>query len=965
MDAYKRMIISDILSKDNQQFVVPIYQREYKWTPAECIRIVKDILNCGNSGKEHFIGSIVYQYTKFNMADMKLYLVDGQQRLTTIMLITKALNLIAAELKEDDDNADYVFSKTKRILYIDADDKSRGFTLYPSENDRDVFNYIISSKKYDDVVNNTMIPKENYMLNNFTEAYSMLKKAIENGSDIKTSIYAGFLNLSVVEIIVDKDENAQVIFESINSLGVKLNNSELIQNYLLMSNENQEQLYIKYWKPMKNNLIGEKNMDIFVKHYLHMKLEYQINDDDIYKEYLKFAENYEIDGEIDREQLIEDLYKVAEIYEPFIKETPHYSDTTNKLMKEIRDMDQSTTYPFLMRVFLDYKAGVIDEKVLNKSINLIIVYVVRRLVCGVASGSMRSLMLNLYKRIFKVKENYNRYYESIYAFLNGLRTNDYLRTETETLEALVTFPLYRNNKLAAYLLNRIENGRYPNPYTEFVLSDKLSIEHIMPQTLTDDWIAMLGTEVADDVHRKYLNTLGNLSLSSRSKNSSMSNESFETKKEILIKENSKYVELNKGLEDIEVFNEDEILKREKRLAIIFSDKYSLPKVDIEGIKFDDTIEIICDGEVNPIYQGSEIISYKLLGKETPVTGFSQLIVSVAKQLYSNYPEVIRDLAAKHFNPWNSDSYDCIHYCYGENDKDSVVVEDIRVHLGYNARYCVQFCEAMMAECGLECDQLSVFLKKDSIKGTSGVAKSLRENIVRQAYEELASEGILAYSYENMPKSHTNIKCQVDELTNAINYTGANCGWDYDYFPYCCYLEYSLNSHELWISIRYVHDNNKFCQFLYDNQEMLGIKVDNFNAIYWHIKKYPLDYKRILDSEKPVEEMKSQLIPCVEDIKVLASKIAENYVPDTDNETSTRVANFQFSLCGIDIGEYIEYCDNPSIVAKVVDDKHVEYEGEVYSLTGLAKKLKNTSSAIAGPQFFKYNGQWLNDLRKFD
>lgn len=883
MDAYKRMIVSDILSKDNQQFVVPIYQREYKWTPAECIRIVKDIINCGNSGKEHFIGSIVYQYTKFNMADMKLYLVDGQQRLTTIMLITKALNLIASELKDDDDNADYVFSKTKRILYIDADDKSRGFSLYPSENDRDVFNYIISSKKYDDVVNSTMIPKENYMLNNFTEAYSMLKNAIESGADIKTSIYAGFLNLSVVEIIVDKDENAQVIFESINSLGVKLNNSELIQNYLLMSNENQEQLFIKYWKPMKNNLIGEKNMDVFVKHYLHMKLEYQINDGDIYKEYLKFAENFETDGEIDREKLIEDLYKVAEVYEPFLNETPHYSDSTNKLMKELRDMDQSTTYPFLMRVLLDYKAGIIDEKVLNKSINLIIVYVVRRLICGVASGSIRSLMLNLYKRIFKVKENYNRYYESIYAFLNSLRTNDYLRTENETLEALTTFPLYRNRKFAAYLLNRIENGRYPNPYTEFVLSDKLSVEHIMPQVLTDEWITMLGTEVAEEVHRKYLNTLGNLSLSSRSKNSSMSNESFETKIEILTKGNSKYTELNKGLHDIEKFNEEEILKREKRLSFIVAEKYSLPKVDAEGIKFDDTIEIICDGEDNPIYQGSEIISYKLLGKETPVNGFSQLIVSVAKQLYDVYPEVIRDLAAKLFNPWNSEAYDCIHYSYGDDDKDAVVVDDIRVHLGYNSKYCVQFCEAMMAECGLECDQLSIFLKKDSIKGTSGVAKSLRENIVRQAYEELASEGILTYNYESMPKSHTHIKFQVDELTNAINYTGVNCGWDNDYFPYCCYIEYRIDSHELCIVVRYVNDSKKLCQFLYDNQEMLGLDIGSNNAIYWPIKKYPFDYKRILDSKIPVEEMKSQLIPCVEDIKNLADKIAQNYSPETENK----------------------------------------------------------------------------------
>ena len=874
MDAYKRMIVSDILSKDNQQFVVPIYQREYKWTDTECSRIVNDILHCGKTGKEHFIGSIVYQYTKLNMADMKFYLVDGQQRFTTLMLITKALNLIAAEKRDSDDNADYVFSKTTRILYIDADDKSRGFSLYPSENDRDVFKIIVSAKTYEDIVGNTVIPRENYMLNNFIRAYSQLKEALDEGNDIRNTIYAGFLNLSVVEIIVEKDENAQIIFESINSLGVKLNNSELIQNYLLMSNENQEELYVTRWKPMKNELIGEKNMDTFVKHYLHMKLEYQINDDDIYKEYLKFAERFEENGEINREKLIDDLYGVAEIYEPFIKETPRFSLTTNKLMKEFRDMDQSTTYPFLMRVFLDYKAHRIDEETLNKTLNLIIIYSVRRTICGASSGTLRGFMLNLYRRIFKVEENYERYFEAVYAFLAGLRTADYLRSENETMESLVTFPLYRNVRFATYILNRLENGRYPKVYSEAVVADKLTVEHIMPQQLTEDWITMIGQEIAEDVHIKYLNTLGNLSLSSRSKNSIMSNESFEKKKDVLRAEKSKFAELNAGLEELEAFNEEEILRRERRLAEIFQRMYSLPKVNTEGIKFEDNIEIICDGEVNPIYQGSTILSYRLLGHETPVSSYSQLIVLVARQLFSIYPEIIRKLAVEHFNPWGNGGIDCIHYSYGTEDRDLVVTEDIRVHTGYNARYCVQFCESMLSACGLESDQLSIFLKKDSIKGTSGVARSMRETLVRQAYSELSEEGKLTYDYEKMPKSHACIKCQLDELTQALNYSGEPCGWDGGLYPHCYYVEYSLNSHEIWVSIRYTAHTKKVCQMLLDNKEKLGISVDNPNATYWHIIKYPIDYRRVLDSTEAVDEFKRQMIPCIEEIKEFAKAFSE-------------------------------------------------------------------------------------------
>ena len=84
MDAHKRMVVSDILAKENWQYIVPIYQRAYKWTNEEVTRLVKDIIKCGKGTKEHFVGSIVYQLDKNpNFSDLKLYLVDGQQRITT------------------------------------------------------------------------------------------------------------------------------------------------------------------------------------------------------------------------------------------------------------------------------------------------------------------------------------------------------------------------------------------------------------------------------------------------------------------------------------------------------------------------------------------------------------------------------------------------------------------------------------------------------------------------------------------------------------------------------------------------------------------------------------------------------------------------------------------------------------------------------------------------------------------
>ena len=939
MDAHKRMIISDILSKDNIQFIVPIYQREYKWTPAESDRIVNDILSAGSTSSEHFIGSIVYQYTEYNMSNMRLYLVDGQQRLTTIMLISKALNLIAGEKCNEDDDYDYVFSKTKRIIYI--------------------------AKNIDEVTGNHMIPQDNFMLNNFVSAYNLINQAITGGSNIKSVIYNGLLNLSVVEIVVEKNENAQVIFESINSLGVKLNNAELIQNYLLMSNDNQEQLYENRWKPMKNNLIGESNMETFVKHYLYLRMEFQMNDDDIYKEFVNFSARFVEEGEVNREKMIEDLYTVAEIYEPFLRDSNRYSSVTNKLMSEFREMDQSTSYPFLMRVFLDHKDHVIDDDTLNKVINLIIVYSVRRTICGIASSTLRKFMLTLYKRIFKVSDNYNNYFEAVYAFLHTLKTNDGMCSEADMMEELKSYALYRNIKFATYLLNRIENGRYPKPYTEMVVADKISVEHIMPQQLTDEWINMLGADSAEEIHDKYINTLGNLSLSSRSKNSIMSNESFEKKKGILKAEKSKFIELNTGIDELESFGENEIIEREKRLANIIKEKFDLPKVEINGIKFEDSIEIICEEDLNPIYQGSEILSYSLLGKETTVSTYTQLIVLVAKQLYEEFPEVIRTLAVEHFNPWNEESTDCIHYSYGDDDKDALVTDNIRVHLGYNAKYCVQFCVSMIKACGLEPEQLSIFLKKDTIRGTSGVAKAMREEKFCQALQELSDEGLIQYDSDAFPSDHKIAKFLIDELTQAIDYSGPVCNWNSVEYPSCYFIEYSYNSHELWVTIRSSHYNKAICDFLIQNQEELGVTVENDTLLYWHIVRYPIDNRKIFESADIVSEIKSQFVPCIEEIKKLAEKIADSYVSDEENNTTERKPMFEFSSCGIQVGDIIEYGYDSSITAKVIDNKHVEYEGKSYSLTALARKIRNKDKIKKGPRYFKFNGKWLNEIRSYD
>lgn len=881
MDAHKRMVVNDMLAKNGWQFVVPIYQRAYKWERSDSLRLVKDILQAGKTKKEHFIGSIVYQNEKnVNLAEPKLYLVDGQQRLTTLVLVTKALNLLAQEMMVADENEDakYVFSKTNNILYIDSDDKPKGYKIEPGKKDAETFNGIIRGESLKAIQESPVVNKNSFVYQNFIGIYDYLKEEIESGTNIKETIYnGGMLYITVVEIVLTADEDAQEIFESINSLGVDLSTSDLIRNYLLMTNSKQKELYTECWEPIEK-MFPDKKLESFIKDYLLMKTEYSFNDKDAYKEYQKLAEeSFKKDGEVDREAMLKDLYRVATIYEPFVQKSTNFSDATNSLMQELREMDQSTVYPFLMRVFLDYKGDTghkIDENTLNKTINLAITYLVRRTICGVPTNTLRGFLLTLYRRIFKVQDNYNRYYEAIYAFLRRITTNDYLRSEEEMCERLPYAPIYRNVRFTTYLLYRIENGRYPEVYSEQVRTRSTTVEHIMPQNLNDEWEKMLSVGESDpeEIHNTYIDTIGNLSLSSREKNSVMSDESFEFKLDVLKGAGSKFKVLNDDVITLNRFTESEILQRAKRLEGIIKTRYRLEEVNTEGIKFESTEEIVCTEEANKIFMGSTPVSFKLCGKEMPVNSFAKIVVEVSKALYEMYSEKVTELALEGYNPWNDgeDAKKCLYVGKDNDVKDVEIAEDIYVYTNYAANYCVQFCTKLMAECGLEPDQLLIYLKSDSIKKQNTISKSDKIVMIRKALQELANEGKIYYDYDKMPTGDNYIKFQ-DEAFNKLFPAGeVITAWDEGKYNAIYYLEYQLIRNRVCLTFKKIPESMGYVEALRGLAEE-GL-VSKKEQTFWHTKKEKIDFEKVASAQDSNAELKKQLMEAVKKLDEFAEVI---------------------------------------------------------------------------------------------
>lgn len=856
MIADKITLLEGLLGFNRRQFIIPIYQRKYKRTGEQCNRLIDDLVKAGKEGKEHFTGTVVYQEPSTG-SFKKAFLVDGQQRVTTTLLMIKALNIISSE-KCNDEDYKYVFDMTHSFLFADEKDEKRGFKLVPSKNDEATFNLIMRAKSFDEVKSDERISKstDDFLYNNFKTIFERFLKLDTCGNVLRNTILEGMFLLTIVEMSLEKEDDPQAIFECINSLGLKLTNADLIRNYLLMSNERQKELYEQYWEVIQDKYIQENNMESFVFNYLMMKRSYTINNDDVYKEYVKYAIETFNGKEINKEALLKDLFYTAKIYQSFIRDSKAYTPNTNMLMQELRDMSQTTAYPFLMRVFLDKEAGIIADEVLDKVINLIIVYLVRRTICGVPTHSLRGFMLNLYNRVFKIKENKERYYESVYAFLTQLETRDRLRGIDEVYDSLQNAEIYKNVKFATYLLYKIENGRYPNAYKEFTLANSVSVEHIIPQTLTDEWIVILG-EDAEDIHKQYLNTIGNLSLSSRSKNTIMSNESFVTKRDILLSAGSKFIELNKDItKDQTTFGKDEIIKRFERLAEIVCSKYELEEVNTDGIKFEDSVEIVCSTDYEEIFNSSTPIAYKLFGIEKPIDSFSKIIVEVAKKLLELKPELMRELAKEKYNPWDNGGRDCIHYTNDENDKDQLIGEDIRISTNCNAIYCVQFIALLMERFDIDSSQLSIFLKKDSLKMDTFLPKRKRIEIVRSALEKLNNDGLLIYDPKNMPKSDSWIKFKTKKLIETFPFDGET-KWDGESFNSVSYLEYNLSNHKIVLTIKAIKKTESFIGKIKSHVDELEIN-ETCSSTYWHLKEYPIDYKNIYEATDKIEEMRKQI-----------------------------------------------------------------------------------------------------------
>ncbi|GAA7264841.1 GmrSD restriction endonuclease domain-containing protein [Helicobacter pylori] len=560
MKAKEATLLRFFEENQNNQFVIPIYQRLYSWKKEQCEQLWDDIIKIGGNDKMngHFIGSILYVRDGITHSNNLLLIIDGQQRLTTITLLFIALRShLSDEVKILEK-----FSREKIESYLINNNKdgNKKFRLILSESDKDTLLSLIDKNKR----------KPSELSAKIVENFELFEKWISENTDKLETIFKGLKKLMIVWIALEKGkDDPQLIFESMNSKGIELTQADLIRNYIIMETEveKQEDFYNQYWRAMEENFKQNETLfNRFVRHYLTIKTGDIPNISKVYEAF----KGYQQKEGIEIEDLLKDLQKYCGYFcqIAFKKEA---DKDLNKALSFLVDLEMDVIYPLLLELYSDYSDGVLSKQDFIPIIYLTESYICRRAVCGLGTNSLNKVFPSFTKKIDK-----KQYLKSVEKRFGSLTVGQRFPNDFEFKDSFITIDFYKFKK-NKYFLERLENFDTKEP----VDTQKCNIEHIMPQTLTPEWQRDLG-ENFQAIHEKYLHTIGNLTLTGY--NYEYSNKSFQKKRDMEKGFKQSPLRLNQGLRDLESFGEKEIEKRANDLADWALKIWTYPKLDPETLE---------------------------------------------------------------------------------------------------------------------------------------------------------------------------------------------------------------------------------------------------------------------------------------------------------------------------------------------------------------------------------------------
>ncbi|RVY23640.1 DUF262 domain-containing protein [Helicobacter pylori] len=505
----KQSTVNDFFALTGTIFSIPVYQRNYTWEEENCEKLLQDIINISQNKKTHFMGSITYilhliDDEKSLRKLQEFVIIDGQQRITTLMLLLKAIEtkIPNEEVKKEIDG----------LLNLSG----QKLRLKPIKSDKEAFELVMQNRSHE-------IQGVSHIRNNYKFFTKELDNYISKGYRIE-EIYGAFLRLKIVAIGLELGEDdPQVVFESINATGVQLKGLDLIRNYLMMgeNSDRQKHLYDTYWVPLENWL-GEKDLNDFIKTYLRIYFE------DRFKEgerevYYTLKAHHRDNFSDDIQGLMSDMREYGRIYQIFLdrdhyflhRGDPQQLANLRLCIKDLVKIKFGVAKPFILRCARDFEEGKLDYENFHEILQILTSYFVRRSVCGDSTPTLTRVLYSLYRQLENVSADALKRYLGKSVGQAAFPNDDKIKA------AFLVRNAYAANQVCKFILLEIEKLSNAEPPRE----ENLEVEHFYPKTPTQEWRDRVGDYFTFE--QDYLNNFGNLTLSGQ--NQKLGNKPYEAK----------------------------------------------------------------------------------------------------------------------------------------------------------------------------------------------------------------------------------------------------------------------------------------------------------------------------------------------------------------------------------------------------------------------------------------------------
>lgn len=621
----------EFLEGSRKRFIIPVYQRNYDWKQENCKQLFDDLVQVIRENKQsHFFGSIV---SYAHLRD-EVVLIDGQQRITTVSLILIAMINAMKQgimVSEDSNLVDilqdtYIIDKYRK--------EERKVRLKPFRDDCNAFDRLIFNTEEDYVADSKVTHNYHYFYDRITN----LKELTMD------ELYRAIDSLEIIDIVLEPEhgDDPQLIFESLNSTGLDLTEADKIRNFILMGLQPdiQEKYYDDYWNKIENCTGSE--LDSFVRNYLTIETGVIPNIRNVYQAFKAYAKGKDI------QQLLGQMLTYATAYKKLT--TFDLGDSeANEIAKRLDLLDMTVAYPFLMAFMIYASDTGIYEKELAPVLSCIESFIFRRLMCDLPTNALNKIFATLHKFIVKNKKETDTYSDVMIYYLETRKLSSAFPKDEEFLNGFTTKNIYAmRGKNKTYLFERLENGssKEKNDIVGNIAEGILTIEHIMPQTLSPWWRQELGDKY-ETIHEKWLHTIANLTLTGY--NSTYSNKSFPEKKTIENGFLQSGLRLNQYIAKFDQWTEKELEIRKKDLSDKALKIWTYPSTNFKPVKKED--DVVSLSEDNGVATGRKITSFLFKDTIYAVSDWAKMMWEMVQLLYAINPSLLYKEARSKKNVW--------------------------------------------------------------------------------------------------------------------------------------------------------------------------------------------------------------------------------------------------------------------------------------------------------------------------